>query len=150
MSSDDLRPERQPPDMDNPEEIWNLLHDGGIAGVHGVVPGDVTLRIEIDYLTRTMTPPCDAIDLILLGCESFEYLHWSDDRRTTDVGVLSEIEPEILSATRIDTGVRVICSGGQFDLLYKDLCVVRADGTPTSVGEIKAAATAYWDAFDRR
>jgi len=133
--------------MENPEEIWNLLHDGGIAAVWGAVPGDLTLRVEIDYLTRIMTPPCDAIDLTLVGCDSFEYLNWNDDRRTTDVHVLAELEPEILSATSSPTGVRVICSNGQFDVQYKSIRVFRADGTPTSVEEIEATATAYWEAF---
>ncbi len=133
--------------MDNPEEIWNLLHDGGIASVRGVVPGDLTLRVEIGYLTQIMNPPCDAIDLTLVSSEKFEYLNWNDDRRTTDVNVLAELKPEILSATSISTGVRVICSNGQFDIQYGGLRVARADGTPTSVEEIDVTATAYWDAF---
>jgi hypothetical protein len=33
------------------EEIWNLLHDGGITGVRGAVPGDLTIRVKIRYLT---------------------------------------------------------------------------------------------------
>jgi hypothetical protein len=40
--------------MPRPEEIWNLLHDGSIDEVHGGVPGDVTMRISIDYLTQRM------------------------------------------------------------------------------------------------
>jgi hypothetical protein len=133
--------------MDNLEEIWNLLHDGGIAAIRGVVPGDLTLRVEIDYLTQIMNPPCDAIDLTLVGCENFEYLSWNDDRRTTDINVLAAGEPEILSAENTVAGVRVICSDGQFDIQYESIRVVRADGTPTSVEEIDATATAYWDAF---
>jgi hypothetical protein len=133
--------------MDNPEEIWNLLHDGGIASVRGAIPGDLTLRVEIDYLTQIMNPPCDAIDLTLVGCETFEYLNWNDDRGTTDVNILAELEPEILSATSTSTGVRVICSDGRFDIQYGSIRIVRADGTPTSVEEIDATAKAYWDAF---
>lgn len=136
--------------MDNPEEIWNLLHDGGIASVSGVVPGDLTLRVEIDYLTQIMNPPCDAIDLTLVGCETFEYLNWNDERRTTDINVLAELEPEILSATTTSAGVRVICSNGQFDVRYGAVRVVRPDGTPTTVEEIDATAKAYWDAFGSR
>ena len=136
--------------MENPEEIWNLLHDGSIVGVRGVVPGDVTVRVEIDYLTRIMSPPCEAIDITLLGCHGFEYLNWSDDRRTTDLQVLAQSEPEILSASRTSTGVRVICTEGQFDIQYADVRLTRPDGTPGSVEEIDAAATAYWNAFGSR
>src|SRR5260370_24990386 len=118
--------------MEQAEEIWNLLHDGGIAGVRETIPDDVTLRIEIDYLTRRMNPPCEAIELTLLGCDAFEYLDWTDDQRTPDLQVLARVEPEILSAATIHYGVRVICSNGQFDIRYSCVRVARSDGTASS------------------
>jgi hypothetical protein len=136
--------------MEDPEEIWNLLHDGSIVDIRGVVPGDVTVRVEIDYLTRIMSPSCEAIDIALLGCHGFEYVNWSDDHRTTDLQVLAQSEPEILSASSTSTGVRVTCTTGQFDIQYADVRLTRQDGMPSSVEEIDAAATAYWNAWRSR
>lgn len=133
--------------MEYPEEIWNLLHDGGVAGVTGAVPGDLTIRVEIDYLTRRMQPPCQAIDVTLLGCDSFEYLRWKDEHRTSDVEFFGALEPEILSGSVTNDRVRVICSNGQFDIRYRDVRVTRDDGMPTSIAEIEEVAAAYWDAF---
>ena len=136
--------------MELPEEIWNLLHDGSIADLRGTVPGDLTLRVEIEYLTRRMTPPCAAIDVTLLGCDRFEYLHWSDDRRSTDAALLPTLETDILSASAIDEGVRVICSDGQFDIRYDAVQLARDDGSPCTIAEISDAATRYWDDFEAR
>lgn len=133
--------------MTDPEEIWNLLHDGGITGVKGSVPGDLTIRVEIGYLTNLMQPPCEALLVTLLNCETFEYLHWQDDHRTRDVGILKTLEPEILSASATTQGVQVICSSGQFDICYGGVAVGREDGTPTSIAELEEVATAYWNAF---
>jgi hypothetical protein len=97
-----------------------------------------------------MNPPCEAIDVTLLGCDSFEYLHWSDDRRSTDAAVLPTLETDILSASAIAEGVRVICSDGQFDIRYDDVQVARDDGSPCTIAEISDAARSYWDAFGTR
>jgi hypothetical protein len=134
--------------MQDPEEIWNLLHDGSIERVAGSVPGDLTLQVSIEYLTDRMAPPCDGLIVILRGVAYCQALLWSDDRTSSDPQVLEDLE--ILSGDETPEGVRLFVSGATVDLRYEDVVVAGSDGRPLSVGDIEALATAYWDAFAAR
>lgn len=133
--------------MEHAEEIWNLLHDGTVTEVRGVVPGDLTFRVEIDYLTSTMTPPCDALEVTLFECDRFEYLSWQDDSRSADLRAFAGLEPVILSGSVTPEGVEVICGNGQFVVRYSGVAVARSDNLPTTIGVVDAVAEAYWKAF---
>jgi hypothetical protein len=136
--------------MSHAEEIWNLLHDGGITDVEGEVPGDVTLRVEISYITDLLAPPTEAVLVTLVGCTAFEYRSWADDSTTTNIALLAAQEVDILSTSPVEAGVRVICSNGQFDIAYSGVQLARADHSALEIGEVDHAAIAYWEAFEKR
>jgi hypothetical protein len=37
--------------------IWNVLHDGVIVAVDGVLPGDLRIDVEIGYLRKRIPTP---------------------------------------------------------------------------------------------
>ena len=53
--------------------IWNILHDGALVSLQGDVPGDLKIKVEIEYLANKLKGGYSNIFVHLKKCSLFEY-----------------------------------------------------------------------------
>lgn len=135
-------------------DIWNLLHDGTITEITGVVPGDVHLAIEIGYLRERFPDPGDRIGLTLHGCTSFRYQLLENSPACSDpafpltnFAAIASNRPEIRHA-KDWTNPRVVeCSEGDLVLSADSFSLALDNGRAISFEDLSQVAEAYWTAF---
>ena len=124
-------------------EIWNTLHDGTIVAISGKLPGDVLLKIEIQYLCDTLCPGSSFIWIYLHDCQKLEYLEFEGTQVIKDFELLNKMELEILSATQ-ENDIQVCCVSGILKLQYASASCKLDNGTQLSFKAIAEAANKYW------
>lgn len=131
--------------------IGNVLHDGAIIAIHGVVPGEVRLDVEIDYLRKRFTDPGQAFQITLNGCTWLAFRSWNEDEAViTDVTRIAALELEILSAEMRAERFDIHCGGGTLEIIAADGSLTLDSGRPLTLPDLLDAATAYWQEFSRR
>lgn len=129
-------------------EIWNLLHDGGIAGMQGSVPGDVTLRINIPYLGQMFPGNGADILLLLISCTRFKMKIWEDDLLTDDPERIVGSNTEILSTDSDDIPVHIVTTQGEIDVEFQTFTLTLDDGQPVTFEQLCDACERYWTRWE--
>ena len=127
--------------------VWNTLHDGSIASVTGLVPGDVDVRVEIAYLCGKLPTAATHLTVRLRGCRRFEYRPF-DGEAVAELSAIAAANIEILSAKEAGDSVSVDCVDGVLDLLYDRAEILLAEGQPISQSDLDAAADRYWNEWE--
>ena len=125
-------------------EVWNIFHDGSIVEIKGSLP-DVSIRIEISYLRNMFPGKGDSIWVHLIGCSTFEYLIWEEERKTSSLDEIQSFEPEILSVKEHGEMAHIICVEGELDLIYKRILFSLDTDTSVTIAELDKACNKYWD-----
>jgi hypothetical protein len=125
-------------------EIWNVLHDGGIAGIEGVAPGDLTIRVNIPYLRRMFSERGDDILLRLHGCNRFVMKIWDGDVLTEDPRQIVASNTEILNTESEDIPVHIVTTQGEIDAAFQSFTLALDDGQPITFEELCGACERYW------
>jgi len=61
-------------------QIWNVLHDGALVDIEGNAPGDIRIKVKIEYIANKLNGQYDHIIVNLKNCSLFEYeRQWSKD-----------------------------------------------------------------------
>lgn len=130
--------------------IWNILHDGVIVAVDGVVPGTLRLDISIDYLRKRFVEPGDSIQVLLVGCTRFAYRQSAEEPFTADLSAIAAERPEILSASMIDGSCEVECSDGVLEVVASDGSVRLDTGRAIMLTELIEMTDSYWTEWNER
>ena len=133
-------------------EIWNVLHDGTIAGVSGRVPGEVRIEIEADYLRTRFVDPGVRFVITLQDCRTFAFQQWSSaENLVTDLQEIAALRLWILSADVAEDYCVVHCTqgdkGGTLKVSARDASLALDSGRTLTLEEILSAADAYWAEF---
>ncbi len=134
-------------------DFWNMLHDGGIQSRSGEVPGDLTLRVGIEYLTDLLPTEANHIVVGLLGCTRFDLYTWDDDpvESLCAVGHPGDTDlAEILSAEESDGVAKVTCVHGYLHAVYDDVRLSLAEGDHLPIEELDDASNRYWGVREKR
>jgi hypothetical protein len=129
-------------------EIWNVLHDGGIAGIEGCVPGDLTLRINIPYLRQMFSESGEDILLRLNLCTRFAMKIWKDDLLTDDPQRIVASDTEILSTESEDIPVHIVTTQGEIDADFQSFALALDDGKAISFEDLCTACERYWTRWE--
>jgi hypothetical protein len=134
----------------NDPSIWNVLHDGTITAIDGVVPGTLKVSVDIWYLRPFFAPAGTAFVVELTECDLFEVLRWDDATPPADPVSFAALQPSILEASVEHDEVKMIWIGGELRLRYASVRISLDTGSAIPMEALLAAAERYWDSFGRR
>jgi hypothetical protein len=123
--------------------VWNTLHDGSIDAIHGSVPGDLHVRVDIEYLCQKLPTKASHVVVHLRGCRQFAYRPF-EGGAVNDLQEIATAGVEVLSAKEVSGSVSVCCVGGFLNLAYDRAEISLAEGRAISQAELEAAADRYW------
>jgi hypothetical protein len=129
--------------------IWNVLHDGCIDSVAGSIPGVIMIEVSIEYLRQRIQEPGDTMTITLLNCTRFVYRDYQGDASTSDLHVVSEACPGILSAAMQDDVCVVHCDCGVFEFIAKDGSLT-INGSPYLLADLLQVAKEYWEEWETK
>ena len=130
-------------------EFWGFFHDGVIDRISGSVPGDVIVKIEIEYLRQMFEGDGDGFNVSLTACSKIEYTAY-DRAPTTDMQEIASSEPEILYVNETEPEVILDCAIGRLVLNYADARVSLDSGQQVTRRQLEQATKKYWnDARER-
>jgi hypothetical protein len=125
-------------------DIWNILHDGEITGIDGVIPGHLAIRVEIPYLRDMLAPKGTAFVLTLCNCTRFEYEVWDDRKKYSDVARIAAMKPFVLEASETPEGIRIGCTEGYIHASYGSVAYALDTGQIITFADLSAACDRYW------
>jgi len=132
---------------------WGVLHDGVITRALGVVPGDLTLSIEIRYLCGHLPTTAEHLVVMISSCEQFEYRPF-EQPPVTEPHAIAALELVLLYANLEESSIRVDCSDGGYGgillLRYESAQLFTAEGRPLSQSEVESASEQYWALWKQR
>lgn len=131
-------------------EIWNLLHDGNIASIRGECPGNVSVKVEIEYLCEVLSAKSTFIWVHLHGCSTIAYTPFHDSTCITALSQLRDCDFEILSAKNEGNHISVCCTDGILHLNYVDTTCELDNGTSVTLDTLLQACQKYWDEWSHR
>ena len=134
--------------MTNKTNVWNLLHDGTIAQIEGVLP-NVNIRVEIEYLRHIFSNDGESIILEIRDCSLLQYKKFENSELITDFDSIIDLEPEILSSEEEKDKLRIICVEGVFEIEYGDISFKLDNGNIVTLDEIQVASDTYWDRWEK-
>lgn len=126
-------------------DIWNVLHDGGIAAIDGVIPGDVVIRVNIPYLRRMFSEDGEDIIVRLLNCTRFTMKIWEGDVVTDNFEQIVHTGNEILSTDSEDVPVHIFTTFGEIDIHFDAFTLLLENGRPVTFMDLSNACDCYWD-----
>lgn len=129
-------------------EIWNVLHDGGVAAIEGEVPGDVTIRVNIPYLRQMFSDNGEDIFVHLGNCTSLTMKIWDEDVTTDDPKRITSTDTEILSTDSENVPVHIITTLGELDIAFAAFSLSLDDGREISFEELCDACENYWNRWE--
>src|SRR6476620_3715550 len=129
-------------------EIWNVLHDGGIAAINGVIPGDVEIRVSIPYLRKMFSADGDDIIVRLANCAKLTMKIWEKDFTTDDIERIVGTDTEILSTESEDVPVHIITTFGELDIDFEAFSLSLDNGRPITFEELCDACENYWNRWE--
>ena len=130
--------------------IFDVLHDGSIDRLVGEVPGDVSVHVGVEYLRERFEDEGDEIIVHLRGCTRLSYRDYDAEEGTTDLQVVTDISPGILSAEMKGEECRVFCEKGVLDIQCDDGSISLDSGRTISLQELLDVATAYWEEWEKK
>ena len=93
--------------------IWNELHDGTITEVVGTLPGEMRVKVEIEYLCDYLPTQAKHVFVTLTDCERFEYAPYEGSVIPIPAEVAA-LELELLSAGEDGNDMCVECADGSY------------------------------------
>ena len=142
------RPLRSAKKMNRRAEIWNVLHDGGVAEIVGAVPGEVTIRVNIPYLRQMFSNDGEDIIVHLDNCTSLTMKIWNEDVTTDDPKRIASTDTEILSTESEDVPVHIITTLGELVIAFEEFSLSLDDGREISFEELCTACENYWNRWE--
>ena len=131
-------------------EIWNILHDGSVTSISGVIGGAVTLTIYIPYLRQMFPGDGDEILITLEECSQFSMEIWEASITTGDFAKIASLEPTILSTDSEDVPVRIGTALGVLNLDFQVFSIRLDADQEISFERIALACDDYWNRWDKR
>ena len=133
-------------------QIWNTLHDGALVEIQGDVPGDLRVKVEIEYLANKLSGQKSNIWVNLKNCSLFEYeRQLSKDETQTYQGPqeLKDISPSLMALS---------CDEEKDYLIIWDICgliktkydaaeLFLETGEPLTFEELDNVSKEYWEDF---
>jgi hypothetical protein len=130
--------------------IWNVLHDGIIVAIDGAVPGTIRLQVSIDYLRKRFSQSGELIQIVLEDCSRFTYRASDASGPTTELPLIADMAPEILSATLTDGLCEIECADGVLEVVATDGSVQLDSGHAVTLQELIDVADDYWREWSER
>jgi hypothetical protein len=120
--------------------VWNCFHDGEIVSISGVIPGDLIVTIEIEYLREEFPEPGNHILLRLTQCDSLTFFCYETNQLTSGVDALHGVDLEILGAELEGKSLVVAIDVGRLTLHYQTELIELDSGRKLSPSELDDAA----------
>ncbi len=125
--------------------IWNLLHDGSIVAFEGECPGNISVKVEIEYLCEVLAVGSTFLWVHLHGCSTIAYIPFNDSTPITDLTQLRDCDLEILSAKNEEGHISVCCTDCILHLNYVDATCELDNGASVTFATLFQACKQYWD-----
>jgi len=125
--------------------IWNVLHDGGIERIDGVIPGDIRVYISIEYLRERFQDDGDTILVTLSNCTLFSHRIYDAAHAVSDLTAIANESVTILSAEMHGLQCRVFTDVGVLEMKCENGSISLDSGRAVSLEELTSVAEAYWD-----
>ena len=129
-------------------EIWNVLHDGRIVAIVGVVPGDVAIRVKIPYLRKMFSADGEDVILRLANCAKLTMKIWEDDVNTDNPERIVATDTGILSTESEDVPIHIITTMGELDVDFETFSLALDNGRPITFEELCGAYEDYWNRWE--
>ena len=120
-------------------DIWNLLHDGNIVAFSNVGPGDISVKVEIEYLCELLATGSKFLLIHLRDCSDISYSPFKSSDTVIKPESLGECDLEILSAKNEHSYISVCCTEGIIRLSYMDAYYELDNGVPISFATLSQA-----------
>ena len=130
-------------------DIWNVLHDGSIVAFIGECPGDISVKVEIEYLCEVLATGSKFLWVHLRSCSDAVYSPFGSSASVMHIVHLGDCDLEILSAKEEENHISVCCTEGILRLDYLDANCELDTGIPVPVAMLSQACKKYWDDWDR-
>lgn len=154
--SPELEQEDQPVDSEKLSNLLDLFHDGTVVRIEGQVPGDLRIRVQIEYLRHMYSEDGDSIDLTLCGCNHFSFQKCGSETRSESPETFLALKPEIMSA-KPDRGMVAVnyqdaepgpdsdlSNMGTFWLDCERVALALDNGRATDLSELGEMSGDYW------
>lgn len=133
-------------------QIWNILHDGALVHLHDSTPGELKIKVEIEYLANKLSGGFDNIYVLLKNCSLFEYeRYWSKDRVQVykTIKELEGISPALMALSCGEESDYLLISDicGSIKTRYDSAELSLEDGKPLSFLELDNVSREYWNNF---
>ena len=131
-------------------DIWNLLHDGSIVTFSGECPGDISVKVEIEYLCDVLATESKFLWVHLHSCSDVEFTPFENSELVKDLTQLGDCDLEILSATDEESHISVCCTNGILRLNYVDATCELENGVSVTFTTLSQACKKYWNDWEQR
>jgi hypothetical protein len=125
-------------------DIWNILHDGEIAGIKRDSHQKLQLRINIPYLRNMFPGDGEDILLNLENCTLFQMEIWDEEITTSDHKKIVATETEILSTESDDVPVKIFSTNGTLLLDFESFTISLDSGEQITFEELGDTCDLYW------
>ena len=136
--------------MRSPVDIWNLLHDGRLVACTGECPGNISMKVEIEYLCEILATESKFLWVHLRSCSDVAYNPFKRSASVMHPMLLGDCDLEILSAKDEENHISVCCTEGILRLNYVDATCELDTGASITFATLSQAYKKYWDDWDRR
>lgn len=130
--------------------IWNVLHDGGIERIDGVVPGDIRVHVSIEYLRERFHDDGDTIVVTLSNCTVFSHRLYDADHAVSDLAAIANESLTILSTEIHGPLCRVFTDLGVLEMRCEGGAISLDSGRNVPLEELISVAAAYWNEWESR
>lgn len=148
--------------QDSIQALFSILHDGVICG-HRVTDGSLCLKVEIEYLTKTIDPTFRFLLVTLIAPKKLRFTPWPKPGQENAQVLVDPAEIflpplEILEGELAAGEIVVHCalpplkydySGGQLRFTASSATVADESETNYTLPELATIAQRYWDSWDR-
>lgn len=136
-------------------KIWNVLHDGALVNIQGNAPGDIIIKIKIEYIANKLIGQNDHIIVNLKNCSLFEYeRQWSIDEVQVykTIKELEGISPDLMALSCDEENDHLIIWDicGSIKTKYDSAELSLENGEPLSFEDLDNASKEYWDNFGEK
>ena len=129
-------------------DIWNVLHDGSIVAFTGDCPGDISVKVEIEYLCEVLATGSKFLWVHLRSCRDVAYIPFECSASVMQLVHLGDCDLEILSAKDEVNYISVCCTQGVLRLNYVDATCELDTNVPISFATLSQTYKKYWDDWD--
>lgn len=136
-------------------QIWNILHDGALVELQGKTPGDIKIKVKIEYLANKLKGRRDHIYVILKKCLMFEYERQLSKDRVQTYKTIDELEgitPALMALSCDEENDYIIIWDicGSIKTKYDSAELKLEDGEPLSFEELDIASEEYWSTWSAK